>query len=69
MRKTVKIEHLISLINYRLSINQSDKYYKKALCDLLETILSNCDAYKGYSFIHDNNNGVGESNFYCRQYY
>lgn len=69
-KKTIQVESLRIWANNSLKREDefADQKFKAGICNAIERILHDSDNYRGFSFLHENQE-VGSPNYYSRYYF
>ena len=67
MRKTVKLHNLVVHVNNMLK-SKMPRDGKIALCMLIEDVLMDAKAYRGFQF-HNSDSAPGDNDYYDRTYF
>jgi hypothetical protein len=70
MRKTIEVLDILNYANDSLARKDefADSKFKAGICTMIEQFLLRTDNYKGFAFLHEDQN-VGTPNYYSRYYY
>jgi len=70
-RKTADVKSVLKFANYQLqrTDEHASRDYKRAICDMIETVLHETGNYSGFGFIDNKNSELGSLGYYSRFYY
>ena len=70
-RSTTDVISLLTFANYQLqrTDEHASRDYKRAICDMIETVLHETGNYSGFGFVNNKDSELGSLGFYSRFYY